>query len=269
MRGDKACIDWSIVGTRHEKRMVVTCLLVVTCGLTSCELLRNGGFEQKMTGWDCWGIRCEVLGHSQSHHGAHAIRTHNRTHHYQGPSQTIQTEAGNDYRVQSWVRLLNDLPNTLGQTTDLEVSFHLADNSNSYINIAIRPMVTAKDGWSTADNSNSYINIAMRPMVTAKDGWSTADNSNSYINIAMRPMVTAKDGWILIQGEFQAPPQGCHRATRHAGPLCVARLSPHVRPVWPGCHHALPPHCRPALRIAAHARSSVAPHCHPHPPSHD
>ncbi|KAL8583748.1 hypothetical protein ACOMHN_000369 [Nucella lapillus] len=138
--------------------LMVTCLLVVTCGLTSCELLRNGGFEQKMTGWDCWGIRCEVLGHSQSHHGAHAIRTHNRTHHYQGPSQTIQTEAGNDYRVQSWVRLLNDLPNTLGQTTDLEVSFHLADNSNSYIN-----------------------------------------------------MVTAKVGWILIQGEFQAPPQAAGR----------------------------------------------------------
>jgi len=53
-------------------------LLVMTCGLTSCELLQNGDFERQMTGWQCWGIHCEVLGHRDSHHGNHAIRTHNR-----------------------------------------------------------------------------------------------------------------------------------------------------------------------------------------------
>ena len=52
-------------------------LLAILC-VTSCELLQNGGFENKMAGWHCWGFHCQVLGSGASHQGSHAVRTVNR-----------------------------------------------------------------------------------------------------------------------------------------------------------------------------------------------
>ena len=46
-----------------------------------------------------------------------------RTHYYQGPSQVIKTVPGRDYHAQSWIKILNDKPGTLGQTMELEVDF--------------------------------------------------------------------------------------------------------------------------------------------------
>ncbi|XP_076464764.1 endo-1,4-beta-xylanase A-like [Babylonia areolata] len=127
--------------------LVVTIWLLMTCSLTSCELLQNGGFEHQLTGWKCWGAHCEVLGAADSHQGNHAIRTHNRTHYYQGPSQVIQTTPGKEYHAQSWVKILNDVPGKLGQKIQLEISFHFSDGTVRYENIAMRPLVTTANGW--------------------------------------------------------------------------------------------------------------------------
>lgn len=116
--------------------------------MTSCELLTNGDFENGFDGWStCWGFVCEVLDAAQSHHGSHAIRAGNRTQYWQGPSQKITVEPGKDYKAQSWVKILNDLPDKLGTKIELEVSFHFPDNTNDYINVAMWPMVRSSDGW--------------------------------------------------------------------------------------------------------------------------
>ncbi|KAK7103964.1 uncharacterized protein [Littorina saxatilis] len=122
-------------------------LLLMTCGMTSCELLKNGGFDNGMDPWHCWGFSCELLGSADSHQGSHAIRSHGRTKYYQGPSQEMTTVPGKLYQAQSWIKFLNDTTGSLGQLIELEVAFNFPDDSHDYVNVAMRPLVTVADGW--------------------------------------------------------------------------------------------------------------------------
>ncbi|KAK7502820.1 hypothetical protein BaRGS_00006070 [Batillaria attramentaria] len=125
---------------------IVVYFSVIACALAA-DLLRNGGVES-LDGWNhCWNFDCELIPADESRFGSHSLRTRHRTQSWQGPAQDIHTTPGRNYRVESWVKLLNDKPGKLGQNVELEVSFEFSDGSHTYMNAALRPLVTTADGW--------------------------------------------------------------------------------------------------------------------------
>ncbi|XP_025104680.1 LOW QUALITY PROTEIN: uncharacterized protein LOC112570470 [Pomacea canaliculata] len=121
-------------------------LLVVLSCLVGGEQLLNGGFET-MNNWNCWNFKCELVAPGDSRFGAHSLKASGRTQSYMGPSQDVQLKPGTYYKVQSYMKLLNQLPTTIGHTLMLEISFALTDGSSTYITGAQRNMVTLADGW--------------------------------------------------------------------------------------------------------------------------
>nr|KAG5710670.1 hypothetical protein BaRGS_035072 [Batillaria attramentaria] len=61
---------------------------------------------------------------------------------WQGPAQDIHTTPGRNYRVESWVKLLNDKPGKLGQNVELEVSFEFSGALSQERNFAAATKAT-------------------------------------------------------------------------------------------------------------------------------
>ncbi|PVD25620.1 hypothetical protein C0Q70_13279 [Pomacea canaliculata] len=120
--------------------------LAVCFSVVAGELVQNGDFES-MSGWNCWNFQCQLIASGDSRFGSHSLSATGRTQDWMGPSQNVQMKPGQTYRVSSCMKILNDLPNTVGQSLQLMVSFTFADGSNTYMNAALQPMLRVADGW--------------------------------------------------------------------------------------------------------------------------
>ncbi|PVD26941.1 hypothetical protein C0Q70_12089 [Pomacea canaliculata] len=125
--------------------VLCTCLLLT---LVNAELLKNGDFEAGTASWNqCWGFVCKLTASHDTRFGKQYLSVTNRTASWMGPGQGIQVTPGKDYRVQSYIKILNDLPGKLGQRIELEVSFDFPDGTKNYVNAAVRPLARTSDGW--------------------------------------------------------------------------------------------------------------------------
>ncbi|XP_046558097.1 endo-1,4-beta-xylanase 1-like [Haliotis rubra] len=69
-------------------------------------------------------------------------------HYYQGPAQTLNGLTPNGrYKVEGWVKLLNDKAGQLGQNIQLEMYFDLDTGKKAYIPVGGHPLASSSDGW--------------------------------------------------------------------------------------------------------------------------
>ncbi|XP_025104677.1 uncharacterized protein LOC112570466 [Pomacea canaliculata] len=121
-------------------------LLVVLSCLVGGEQLLNGGFES-MNNWSCGGFKCELVAPGDSRFGSHSVKVSGRTQSYQGPSQHVNLKPGTYYKVQSYVKLLNQLSSAIGHNFMLEIAVSHSGGQTDYITGALRNLVTVADGW--------------------------------------------------------------------------------------------------------------------------
>ncbi|XP_067682614.1 anti-sigma-I factor RsgI6-like [Haliotis asinina] len=122
--------------------LVLLCLLSLAMGQN---IVQNGNMET-MDHWNCWNINCELT--TDHHSGQHGIKATGRNHYYEGPSQTLSGLKPNGrYKVEGWVKLLNDKAGQLGQNIELEVSVDLNSGKKAYISVGSHPLARSSDGW--------------------------------------------------------------------------------------------------------------------------
>ncbi|XP_046557975.1 anti-sigma-I factor RsgI6-like isoform X1 [Haliotis rubra] len=122
--------------------LVLLCLLPLALGQN---IVQNGNMET-MDHWNCWNIHCELT--TDHHSGQHGIKATGRNHYYEGPSQTLNgLKANGRYKVEGWIKLLNDQAGHLGQNVELEVSVDLNTGKTTYIAVASHPLARTSDGW--------------------------------------------------------------------------------------------------------------------------
>ncbi|XP_067680486.1 uncharacterized protein [Haliotis asinina] len=122
--------------------LVLLCLLPLALGQN---IVQNGDMET-MDHWNCWNIHCELT--TDHHSGQHGIKVTGRNHYYEGPGQTLNSLKPNGrYKVEGWVKLLNDQDGQLGQKIQLEVSVELNTGKKVYIPVAVFPLARSSDGW--------------------------------------------------------------------------------------------------------------------------
>ncbi|PVD25617.1 hypothetical protein C0Q70_13276 [Pomacea canaliculata] len=149
-------------------------LLVVLSCLVGGEQLLNGGFES-LNNWNCGGLKCELVAPGDSRFGSHSLKAFGRTQTYHGPSQPVNLKPGTYYKVQSYVKLLNQLPNHIGHTIMLEIS--------------------------------------VRGTVSTVHSVQLTGSQTDFITGAVRNLLTVADGWVLMQGDFLTPNKAISAAT--------------------------------------------------------
>ncbi|XP_071080922.1 uncharacterized protein [Haliotis cracherodii] len=124
---------------------LATVLFCVVPGVLGQSLVQNGDMES-LTHWDCGGFHCELT--TDHHSGHHGIKVSGRSQTWQGPSQTLHgIKANGLYKVEGYIKLLNDQSGHIGQNVELEIAVSLNNGKTSYLSAATHPLARSSDGW--------------------------------------------------------------------------------------------------------------------------
>ncbi|KAK7104507.1 hypothetical protein V1264_019210 [Littorina saxatilis] len=117
-------------------------LLVGLIAETAGELLKSGGFET-LAGWACpHPAQCTLT--NDKHSGQHSVLVKGRHETYQGPSQLVTLLPGHLYKINAWMKLLNDHAD---QNLLINVGFQLTDDSHIYVAAAGHFDAKVSEGW--------------------------------------------------------------------------------------------------------------------------
>ncbi|KAK7505451.1 hypothetical protein BaRGS_00003196, partial [Batillaria attramentaria] len=128
------------------------------------EVLMNGGFESRMSHWQCWDCTCTPAT-DDPHTGSTAIKVTNRKHSHDGITQYVDLSPGQRYVASAYVKLLNDAADHTTQRIQIEMEYVYEDGTHHYQSAAdLR--ATASDGWVNVTGTLHVPNVGPDPSVS-------------------------------------------------------------------------------------------------------